>query len=295
MGPTIEDIISSLRSEGLLLHTLGADQAADSGHIQCPFHADNVGSLSIWVDEDGIWRWTCHAGCGTGTYLDAARRKGTASNLPLEVMRQLGRMRRGDRKTLVPVPGKGTLDLMLQGKTLDQGSLELLSKTRRVSAQVAEHYYLCRDSYYWLIPIFHPDKDEICAVKMHAIFPDQTPKSKWMPIGTVPAERPKHGIATLYPRPEWWTPMIRLFIMPGELKALRMISMGHQAVSPTSGESFSWPEREIKRIKGFRCTVVYDDDPAGIEFKDRTTQKLRNGGIPCQSITAGRQKLKEGN
>jgi len=295
MEPTIEDILSNLRSERLLLHVLGADQAGDPGHIQCPFHSDNVGSMSIWMDEEGFWRWTCHAGCGSGTYLDAVRRKGVGVTLPLRVMNHLGRMSRTERKRTVPVPGKGTLDLLLRGMTLDQGSLDLLSKTRRISAQVAEHYYLRRDSSYWLIPIFHPGKDDICAVKMHAIFPDQAPKSRWLAIGTVPAERPKHGIATLYPRPEWWNPLVRLFIMPGELKALRMISMGHQAVSPTSGESFSWPEQEIKRLRGFRCTVVYDDDPAGIEFKDRTTQKLRNGGIPCQGITAGRQKLKEGN
>ena len=291
---TFEQVINLLRSDWMLLQALGVDMDCDHGHIVCPFHDDSVGSLSVWMDDAGIWRWTCHAGCGTGTYIDAQRRRGIPSDLPIELMNELLQTRKRDRKVMVPVPNKDLIDNKLGGG-LESYDADALARTRRITRQVADHYYLSTDTEYWLIPIFHPEKDDICAVKMHAMYSETVPKSKWMACGTVPAERPKHGIATLYPRPEWWNPLLRLFILPGELKALRMISLGHQAVSPTSGESFSWPERELKRLKGFRCCVVYDDDPAGEAFRYRTMQKLRNGGIPCTSVTAGKRKPKAGN
>jgi len=47
-----------------LMHRLGlGDHAKKSA--RCPLHDDQHNSFSVW-QEDGIWFWKCHAGCGGG-------------------------------------------------------------------------------------------------------------------------------------------------------------------------------------------------------------------------------------
>src|SRR5690242_9765112 len=33
---------------------------------RCPFHDDRKNSFSVYQNEDGVWCWKCHAGCGSG-------------------------------------------------------------------------------------------------------------------------------------------------------------------------------------------------------------------------------------
>lgn len=289
----IEMLTLDLRNQDLLLTALTGVRGArrpensDLNHIRCPLHDDSVGSVSIWMDENGFWRWKCHAGCGSGFYynipgigvFDADRailQTLTQDSAPAKTV-----------TPVVPVMADWARDKF--NERMDPEASYMLQLSRGISEEVAHYYGLGLHDGYWTIPISRPDRDEFCAVKMHAAYPHLVPKCRWFPCGTFPKEKPRHGIATLYPRPESWTPILRVFIMPGELKALRMISLGYQAVSPTSGESFSWPEREVRRLVGFRCAIVYDDDPAGRSFRDKTAKRLRQEGIPCQTLTAGRK------
>ena len=48
-----------------LMRQIGlGEHAKKSAH--CPFHDDKHNSYSTWQNDDGLWSWKCHAGCGQG-------------------------------------------------------------------------------------------------------------------------------------------------------------------------------------------------------------------------------------
>lgn len=245
-------------------------------HHPCPFHADSTGSLSIYYD--GMrWKWKCHAGCGGGGVEEAAARMD--KDLPTYSYKACG-----EKVSKWPVPRPNVMSELKRGPGFEQ-----VMETRKISIEVADAFFLAGDRRETLIPITDPSGREV-AVKIHRHSNMRpSPKCGWLAVGTVPPEKPKHGVSTLFPRPELWNKLPKLYICPGELKALRVITMGRQAVSPTAGESFNWPDDELDRLRGFRTVVIYDDDEAGYRFRDKTQRRLRGAGIPCKAITCGRR------
>lgn len=124
----------------------------------------------------------------------------------------------------------------------------------------------------WLIRVCDVLGDCI-GVKVHKEKPFEGPKTLWLPFGTIPPDAPKHGISTLWPPPEWF-PGDDIFVFEGELKAARALSVERASTSPTSGAGFTWPEHEVQRLAGKRVTIIYDNDEAGVKFKDRCTLAL---------------------
>src|SRR5438094_5880212 len=47
-----------------LMKRLGLGQHAMKS-ARCPFHDDKHNSFSVW-QQNGVWRWKCHVGCGCG-------------------------------------------------------------------------------------------------------------------------------------------------------------------------------------------------------------------------------------
>jgi hypothetical protein len=58
------------RDQAILLAILGRPKAGQ--HIKCAFHKETTGPMSVWQDSTNVWLWKCHAGCGSGTVIDAA-------------------------------------------------------------------------------------------------------------------------------------------------------------------------------------------------------------------------------
>ncbi len=244
-------------------------------HHPCPFHDDSNGSLSIYFDGQS-WKWKCHAGCGGGGLLEALQRTGGSCDM---------KFAKSEAQIVSkwPIPNSHNLSVhsCRPGISCDNIPVEVVQ--RNLSPEVLNHFGVKLYCGLFSIPISDPEGD-IVAIKIHKhqAEPGRL-KCYWSPIGTAPIEKPKHGVATLFPRPEIWNKLLKLYICPGELKALRLVSMGHQAVSPTSGESFRWPEDEVDRLQGFRTTVIYDNDEAGIKFRDKTMAAMLRAGIPCQA------------
>ena len=97
-----------------------------------------------------------------------------------------------------------------------------------------------------------------------------------------PPAKPKNGTATLYPPPERWKKPPQFFVTPGELKALALIAKGFAATSPTVGEGGAMKARLVQRIVDIepeRVYVVFDNDKAGRDWRDKMIETLEKAGL----------------
>lgn len=238
------------------------DMPTTLGMHRCPLHKDNRESLSVFVGDDGLLRWKCHAGCGSGKVQGG----GTYAPVPKPKANWASETAIRDRLNTYLAPPPQAM------------------AHRKINMDAIFDYEV-RFEYArsaWIIPIRDED-DNLRGLKWHTDMPEVRQKCGWV---VVDPEK-KKGFNTLFPRPEVFDPRRILYICPGELKALRLISLGEQAVSPTAGESSWWPKREVKRLRRFRCCVVWDNDAAGIRFRDATIAALAAEGIPCGQTTCG--------
>jgi hypothetical protein len=140
----------------------------------------------------------------------------------------------------------------------------------------------------WVLPVTSVD-DRLLAVKIHTekrIV--DGPKALWAPFGVYPQPKPKHSVNTLWPPPERWPSADQLWLCPGELKALALISSGMPATSPTVGESGALPKRLLDRLREVDAkefVIAYDDDPAGRRWADANEAALATVGIKAVQVT----------
>lgn len=226
------------------------------GKYPCPFHEDSVPSLSVYRDAGGALRWKCHAGCGSGQLDGAVGAASKPADSPRNRPQQeefLREMRR------LGSPPDWALD------------------ARKISYAVAIRFDVLFDHQdkKWVFPVRGAD-GQILALKWHRqIGAPYKQKCGWMRVSDAPC-----GVSTLYPAPEELNRRKPLVVVPGELKALRVFSAGMQAVSPTAGEGFRWPPRELDRMQGFRCVLIPDQDQAGSRFAGVTRSAFERHGIP---------------
>jgi len=86
------------------------------------------------------------------------------------------------------------------------------------------------------------------------------------------------------PRSDDW-----IFLAPGELKSLALLSAGLPATSVTTGEGMRWTRHMVSRLEGRKVCVVFDDDAAGHEWRDETVAALRTRVPDLRTITYGRR------
>jgi hypothetical protein len=142
----------------------------------------------------------------------------------------------------------------------------------------------------WLIRICRPDGQAV-ALKAHIENPKEgAPKNLWLPFGTQPAEKPRHGYSTFWPCPEWFPASEMLFICEGELKAAALLSCGKCSIAPTSGAGFKWQPWHVARLTCRRVCIVFDSDPAGEKFRNNTTAALRPIVSELRALTFGRKE-----
>lgn len=277
---------------------------------KCPFHEDGTDSFSTFTRE-GIWFWKCHAGCGSGTIIDAAMLKYRVSTAKEAISRlgdELGQSFQSDvelSEVVLDVPRAEKLITMAHENLLNRFDLQeefLLGKRGIENLEVVKKYRLgfmenlkLQGKCYtiprtWVLPITDA-AGKLSAVKLHTEGRWQfyagkaAPKCLWAPFGVYPRDKPKHGLATLWPPPEDFiqsNDKKMIFLCPGELKALAEIAAGNPATAITAGES-GIPERDVKRLRkcGFSIvTIVFDDDD----------KKKRPSG---EWVSAGREWLKK--
>jgi len=295
-----------------LLDVLGLTGQRAGNHHPCRY-CGNKDALSVSQSESG-WRFKCHSCQATGSIVDALA---LAEGLPAsEVCKRLagpGAPRRSQPKPAAPVtpkePAPPVPDLARLNRLFEVAFLNIIEGradrwlakrgiTRNVIEAAPNLGFVERADIKgwtrplenaWLIRVCLPDGQAV-ALKAHRENPqDGTPKSLWLPFGLQPAEKPRHGFATLWPPPEWFSPAERLFITEGELKAAALISCGKYATAPTTGADFRWHPWHTKRLAGRRVCIVWDDDEAGRKFRDNTTAALRNAVSELRAVTFGRK------
>src|SRR5262249_33051763 len=69
----LEDKIVQARTRLPLPRLIGLErlgvQVKKNKNARCPFHPDRHPSFSVF-QQNGRWRWKCHAGCGSGDEID---------------------------------------------------------------------------------------------------------------------------------------------------------------------------------------------------------------------------------
>jgi len=301
IAPEIKDRLHAVKSTPRpIMGVLGAKRP--SHHLPCRF-CGSSDALSIYKGDTG-WRWKCHGCNRQGDALDALA---MASGVSLsEILSQVASASGAHTPVSpVPEPDQARLHRLMEDAihyaesrhpdavtAARKRGLELEFVTKHycvgflpvVTFSNWAHWHLKNA---WALPISGSDGSPK-AIKLHfEEHPRPGMKSMWAPLGTTPTDKPRHGYSTLWPCPEWFPRTERLYIAGGELKALSLIQAGLAATSPTSGESFKWPQDQIKRVAGRRIVICYDDDGAGRAFRDRTTQSLKQHTHQVSTITFG--------
>ena len=296
--------LSGLKSDkNLLLSVLPTLKGRRGKHYLCPFHDERTPSFTVFQGRNGIWRYCCF-GCGIkGTVIDAAMQVWglkTCRQAVDRISSELGVRVMRDVEYQEPVPDLSRAerfiadchefllgDYSVQEKLLvgKRGITDLeVVKRFRIGWAEGLSFQSWRSWRVtgWTIPITD-SQGGLLGVKIHqeGRRSKDRPKSLWAPFGTYPRDRPKHGTGTLFPRVEIYRCPGELYIAPGELKALALINAGYSAVSPTTGES-RLPYRLVERIRNASpgmCLICYDDDPAGLKWRDAVQQDLKKAGL----------------
>jgi hypothetical protein len=175
----------------------------------------------------------------------------------------------------------------------------------------------------WVLPI-SDSGGSIRAAKLHIedeeFRKQHGSKSRWACFGLPHPDnngQRRHAYQTLWPPPEWWFEeqderaaimefqggvsraeaeresgwqKTCLYLLPGELKALRWISAGEAATSITRGESMraeDWTPKQIARLRAHRLVIVHDNDEAGRIFRDETVKALSGHIEDLRTFTHG--------
>ena len=245
--------------------------------IGCPFHDDKRPSAGVYR-RNGVWAFRCH-GCGFGgdvidvfcrsrncTFQEALTLMGLSqcTQQPQSTNRRPRSARRAGQRVSHRTQGDNdpaVLASQARERLIgDSAALAHLWKTRGVDKATAERFRVGivgkAGNRFWTFPIVDTD-GRVIAVKAHRA-DGQNKKSWWCPKG---ADR-SHvwPVSTQGPGPVW--------ICPGELKALAVITSGRSAIGITSGEGSKdkpcdLPASAFELLLGHECALVPDDDECG--------------------------------
>jgi len=291
----------------------------------CPSHDDRNASLAVSVGQNGSIIVHCHAGCSdkqvlavmglsesdlfpsgmSGKSFSRSRRRGSrhkSKPAALPVLDEARAMRLIDaacaniEQLAVRMPWLHHRGVSFEVvRALRVGFLLELVFAEWPGWQLGPA---------WVLPITD-GSGKIIALKLHREFPQSGPKALWAPFGTTtkPGSGSRlNGFSTLWPPPELFAPVNEgkggllddvdrtwLNLLPGELKALAVLSAGQAATSITPGEGFRWTPAFVKRLAPFQVRLIYDDDAAGAKFRDATIRALRGRVVDLKAISFGRK------
>ena len=303
------DLSDIKRNKELLVGSLGLEKYRPGKLNRCPFHDDSTPSLSIFK-HDGIWFWKCHAGCGSGTIIDAAMQDSsvtTPGQAIRYIEREMGVKIDRDEEPVEPVIDEERAERLItvaHRTLMDSFSLQekyMLGKRGIHDLSIIERYRigfkerLTFDGWGswwfhgWVLPVTNA-RGTLIGVKIHSERKnsEKSPKAFWAPFGTYPRDKPKNGLATLWPPPERFGEGQVIYLCPGELKAVAMLSDGMLATSVTAGEGsskfHSSMVRRLQRLKPEKIVLTYDNDQAGRKFAGLVGTALEDALIPVTAI-----------
>ena len=293
-----QDELERLRADkGLLIETVEAlgGRCRDDGKVHCPNKAghangDQTASAGLRTDESGGVRFKCFA-CGlSGDVFDLWQRVGG-----LSFVEAVERLRDGNgngSRAVVgkskPSPGAGELRTARQiaeqahrALMADSQALAHLWRTRGIDKAVAERFGLGirgePGDRHWVMPICTPTGDFV-AFKAHRA-DGQSRKAWWNP----------QGVSRVQVWPVHLESQGPVWVCPGELKGLAVISAGGAAIAITSGEDVKngLPAKAIELLRGRAAVIPADNDEQGMGWAETTRGQLEAGGIEARLVDMG--------
>lgn len=242
---------------------------------RCPFHDDNVASISVQLDgARGNWR--CFAGCGTGDMVEFHQR---VTGLPFV----------SAVRDLLALP---TLHITATGSRTETPE----QAARRFAAPALNHGYTWQalheyqsadgEPFLWRIRLKHPKSADAT-------------RDKWIR----PMHRAFNGYVLGNPdRPSRGWPIYRLpelaantsapvVIVEGESCADALVALG--IVATTSGSCDSAGGADWTPLRGRHCIVWPDNDGPGTKYACAVTAKLHMLGCDVRMIDVGELALPE--
>jgi hypothetical protein len=299
------DLNEIKRSEEMLLSELGLDRMGGGQH--CPFHDDKHGSFSVYQNAGGEVRWKCHAGCGSGSIVDAVKLRRGLPSISAAIA-ALG----GDLGVKVKKPPVETHFESDRAENLIANAHRLLLsrpdlqaqwmvQKRGISLDVAKKYRIgllenasFREWPQWVFPMawtlpITDAEGKLLGVKLHfEVKPgDFEGKNLWAPLlKAADGSKPKQPCMTLWPPPENH-PDCGIMLCPGELKALGFESIGLPASSITCGESGKMTRDMVERLKGRHILLAYDYDKTGRKWALMVRSQLCEAKILVDTFRGG--------
>jgi len=258
-------------------------------HTACIDCGDRTGH-SIGPSADGIWLFKCHR-CGVagsivdadlaasgGTVADAIKRLGVDAQAAPRI-----------RITAPPAPRREPMQPTCDAQkvyaifapafaNVIEGRANDRLKARGIHFRewFASHPILGWDANFkaWVLLVTDANWNYL-GLKIHRERPFTGPKNFWLKCGSQPPENPRHAATgAFWPPVEIFDRDELLYLCPGELKAAAILSAGDAATSTCAGESHQWTPGQIELFRDREIALLYDDDAAGIAYRDRTFSAL---------------------
>ncbi len=278
---------------------------------RCPFHGDDHPSGSVFTDyRSGTWLYKCHTECGWNT-LDPAKPGSTGDAIAV--------LRVAHAETGQPISFPEACEWLLNeferrfsaagskstGLTDNnaitpsvediaaakrqaieaheyllsyQGLLDHLHDQRAITKEVVDRFrvgYLEQSGRkWWVFPIYN-DAGQFMAQKRHCV-DGLAPKSQWYPRGAK-LGNPVWPVSLEGEGPVW--------LCPGELKALAVISLALPAIGITSGEKqVELSPGVISILRGRSVAIAADNDDTGRTWAREMQQHLSALGIEARVV-----------
>lgn len=237
--------------------------------------------------------------CG---FKEALHALGSQTRKPINLPKKIHIEKEEDNDYPKPVIGDVSREMMRkfaakrnQELLSSQDCLEFLFETRGITPEVASNPDIClgiQQVEYengvisrcaWVLPI-SDGFGNLYGIKLHKVNPKpiqrkgkliKAPKCTWMRV--TPDQQEKKALCayiTVWPAPEIYEESSIIFLCPGELKALALVSLGYCAVGITGGENFQWKKYIVERFRDKIIFIVYDNDKAGLAFLKKTKDAL---------------------
>lgn len=329
------DVEAFKRDIGALAAVLGIQWTPRQKQYLCAFHNERTPSMNVKQWDGGVWGFKCF-GCGAaGTIVDAiARRENKDPRIVYGELKNSDRPSFNYKPNVTParpiapkmvrpvLDSERVESFIVKSSQEIKREYESISRRyhRGISLEVIQRFNVGFRSHVkfehwkrpvrgvWCLPVTDSE-GHLGGIKLHREkpIPPKSPKCLWAPFGTEPKEdwengvHPLHSYYDFFPAPECFEMRISdaIYLCPGELKALAMITLGYFATAFSGGESFLWHPWMAERFRNKNIIVIYDDDPdkedehgnitnAGRAFRDRAVHALYPVTRSLKSMTFGR-------
>lgn len=237
----------------------GLDITSTSGdelHAKCPFHDDNVASLSV-NKKTGLWK--CFGGCQEGGNVFQFHAKLNASSgMTVARAKKDILIKMGEYKV---IDTKVAEDAAVKLRSHSKFNSFLLQE-RGLSEYVVKHFQLGTDGHRIFIPVYDEDGD---LVNIRKYLPHAAEQK-------VISYAAGYGKSALFPIQQ--LKYHEVYLMEGEMDCLLAMSLGLKAMIITGGAGTPPTPEMLEKLRNKIVNICYDIDEAGVKGANKVAAVL---------------------